>query len=85
VSDLDRYFKWKPGDIVTLRAAGPFDILGAYSRKRGGMVIVQRLLAECPGGIQQLYEFSIVGDRGLLRAQFNEVELMDVPPPDETK
>ena len=79
MSELDRFFKWKVGDIVTLRQ-GSVDII---SKRHAKMVIVQRVLVECSGGIQPSYEFSLFGVDGPKRAMLQEVELMDMPPDKE--
>lgn len=80
-SPLDSFFKWKVGESVCLRQG----IGHPFSTKPYPMVIVQRVLVECYGGIQAAYEFTLLTDKGANRVQFIEVELMDAPPPEAPK
>jgi len=50
VSELDKFFKFKIGDIVRMR------LQQAEERYPRRVFILGRLLQECPGGIQKNYK-----------------------------
>lgn len=78
IGSLDSLFRFKVGDIVTLRASvHPFPLQHAVPR----ICIVQRMTVTCTAGTQMVYEGRVItaGGIGQGYVQFNEVELCEIP------
>jgi len=85
---MDDYgFKFKVGDTVRFKCLRLTKESRALAKRPKGMVL-ERLLQECPGGIQRHYELRIFHDSGYDSAigsihRFNEIELEKYEPQNE--
>lgn len=78
-NEVDKFFKFKIGDRVRHIARTSEFMEG----KVEDIFIVQRMLEQCPGGIQLHYTCRALGDEGMATnlIRFNEVELVGISRP----
>jgi len=75
--ELDEFFKFAVGDSVTLIQGGfgtEYEYAG-FKKRPTRILVLERVLRECSGGIQKFYVVRLFGPQGPVNGEFHEMEL----------